>query len=141
MAKEGLQELMPEAIFLGSVPQTDLAWLYASCDVFVFPSITETYGNVVVEAMASGCPSVIAQGGGSQSHIVHGENGYLVNPDVAEEYLSYAQQIIENPTLAAELIAEGRVYTQNLDWDKLCDRYFEKIANVISNSCPLLKSA
>jgi len=141
VAKEGLKELMPEAMFLGSVPQTELAWLYASCDVFIFPSITETYGNVVVEAMASGCPCVIAKGGGSQSHVQHGENGYLADPDVAEEYLTYAKQIIGSPTLAAELIAEGRVYTRELDWDKLCAKYFEKVTDITNSQYPMLKSA
>ena len=64
-AEEEARRRMPEAIFLGYLDHDQLGRLYASCDVFVFPSISETFGNVVVEASICGCVPVIAKGGGS----------------------------------------------------------------------------
>lgn len=60
---------MPGAYFTGKIDHESLAELYASSDVFLFPSVSETYGNVVAEAMASGLPCVIADGGGSRDLI------------------------------------------------------------------------
>ena len=68
-AMDTLEEKMPGAYFLGNLSHDELSRLYASSDVFVFPSISETYGNVVAEAMASGLPCVIANGGGSKEFI------------------------------------------------------------------------
>ncbi|MEM9822873.1 MAG: glycosyltransferase family 1 protein, partial [Bacteroidota bacterium] len=59
VAKAALEEAMPKAHFLGHIEHQELAQLYASADVFLFPSDTESYGNVVIEAMASGLPCVI----------------------------------------------------------------------------------
>ena len=72
VAKKALESKMPDACFTGTIPQERLATLLASSDVFVFPSISETYGNVVAEAMSCGTPCVIANGGGSREFINNG---------------------------------------------------------------------
>lgn len=131
VAKSKLEGMMPNAYFLGNVPHEKLAMLYATCDAFVFPSITETYGNVVVEAMASGCPCVIAQGGGSQSHVEQDVNGLLSSPNDAAQYVDHLKRIIENPDIAQRYRQEGYKYTSDLDWDKLCRKYFSKLEEVI----------
>ena len=130
VAMAELQKLMPEAYFLGKVPQQELAMLYASCDAFVFPSVTETYGNVVVEAMASGCPCVIAAGGGSQSHVQDGRTGYLCPPNDADAYMQAIDHLIANPSHTAAMVQTGYKYTADLDWDKLCQRYFSEISDM-----------
>jgi len=107
-----------------------LAILYASADVFLFPSVSETYGNVVVEAMASGCPCVIAKGGGSQSLVDHGRTGFLCEPDNAEDYLRRIDEVIENKELRDGFIQDGIQYTKGLNWETLCDTYFDDLARL-----------
>ncbi|MDP1898485.1 MAG: glycosyltransferase family 1 protein, partial [Sulfurimicrobium sp.] len=70
-----LQAMHPDIIFAGMRVSEDLADHYASADLFLFPSITETFGNVVLEAMASGLPVVAYDGAAAREHIRHGENG------------------------------------------------------------------
>ncbi len=110
-----------------------MAKLYASADVFVFPSVSETYGNVVVEAMASGCPCVIARGGGSQSLIEDGKSGFLCEPNDAKEYLDRINQIIASNELKEKIIKNGLEFTKKLDWNKLADTYFKDISNLANN--------
>lgn len=132
-ARQELESAMPGAIFTGSVSQKDLAFLYASSDVFVFPSISETYGNVVVEAMASGCPVVIANGGGSKSLVDHGSNGYLCPANDAEKYLLHMAKIINNDALKRQFIQYGLDYTNELSWDNLISIYLQEIDTLAAN--------
>ncbi len=127
MAKEVLQEKMPEAFMLGKIDHESLAILYASADIFLFPSVSETYGNVVVEAMASGCPCVIAKGGGSQSLVRHGETGFLCEPKNPTDYFDRIEEIMDSEELRNKFIANGLEYTRTLDWDILAKIYFEDI--------------
>lgn len=127
VAKEAAQEQMTGAFFMGKVDHDSLSKLYASSDVFIFPSVSETYGNVVVEAMACGCPCVIARGGGSQSLVKDGERGFLCEPNDAREYLDRINEIISNEPLKSTFVNNGLAYTKELDWDKLADVYFEDI--------------
>lgn len=125
-AKADMEREMPRAIFMGKLPHQELAKLYASCDVFVFPSISETYGNVVVEAMASGLPCVIADGGGSADLVRHGHTGYKCLPESAGDYLIYIRLLLSDPTLHHFISQTALSYARELDWKKLADRYFEE---------------
>lgn len=126
-AKEEAMQLMPRAIFLGKLDHTELSRLYASADAFVFTSTSETYGNVVIEAMASGLPSVIANGGGSSSLIEHGQNGYKCSPNNAKEYVYFLNKILSDDKLKQQLRNAGLDYIQTLDWGALANTYFEDI--------------
>jgi glycosyltransferase involved in cell wall biosynthesis len=126
-AKEVLEEKMPDAYILGKIDHEKLAILYASSDIFLFPSISETYGNVVVEAMASGCPCVIAKGGGSQSLVSHGETGFLCEPNDPKSYLDRIEEIMESSDLRQRFITNGLAYTKKLDWEILAKTYFNDI--------------
>jgi glycosyltransferase involved in cell wall biosynthesis len=130
VAEKSLINQMPGAYMLGKVDHDTLAALYASADVFLFPSVSETYGNVVVEAMASGCPCVIAKGGGSQSLIDHGKTGFLCDPEDESDYLERIDQIIQDSSLKSEIIKNGIEYTKSLNWDSLCETYFDDLARL-----------
>ena len=134
VAKEVLEEKMPDAFMLGKIDHEKLATLYASADVFLFPSVSETYGNVVVEAMASGCPCVIAKGGGSQSLVNHGETGFLCEPNNPTDYLDRVDEIIDSDELRDRFIANGLEYTKTLDWDLLAKTYFEDVQRLSDQS-------
>lgn len=127
VAKATLVQAMPSAHFLGNLSHQELAIVYASSDVFFFPSISETYGNVVVEAMASGLPCVIANGGGSKKLIKQGINGFLCSPNNPEEYFERIQQLLTHPTLYQQFVAEGLAFSKDLNWDSLVDKYFEEL--------------
>ena len=74
-----MRAALPEAIFVGFLHGDDLARAYASADIFFFPSESETFGNVTLEAMASGLPAVNAVASGSNSLVIEGETGFLVS--------------------------------------------------------------
>lgn len=133
VARATLEAKMPRARFLGTVDHETLAMLYASSDVFVFPSISETYGNVVVEAMACGCPAVIARGGGSQSLVEDGVTGYLCEPDDSDAYVSKIDELISSPTLGASMSRAGLDYTRGLDWEVLASTYFSDVEKLYKN--------
>lgn len=126
-AKATAMQEMPNAIFLGKKTHQELAILYASADVFVFPSVSETYGNVVVEALASGLPCVIADGGGSASLIEQGVNGFKCHPENAAGYVYYLKKILSDTTLKRKLVAAGLSYVGQLDWTGLSQQYFDDI--------------
>jgi len=130
VAKEALKEKMPEAFMLGKISHERLAILYASSDVFLFPSVSETYGNVVVEAMASGCPCVIAKGGGSQSLVDHGKTGFLCEPNNPTDYYQRIEELMNSPELKKKFVANGLAYTRTLDWDVLANTYFEDVKHL-----------
>ena len=134
IAKIIAMQEMPNAIFLGKKSHDELAILYASADAFVFPSVSETYGNVVVEALASGLPCVIADGGGSASLIQHGKNGFKCQPENAAGYVYYLKKILSDVSLKKNLINEGLSYVGQLDWNRLSGCYFNDIELLIDKT-------
>lgn len=124
VAKEEMESLMPNAFFFGNVDHSQLSTIYASSHVFCFTSISESYGNVLIEAMSSGLPVVAAAGGGTLSLVVHGENGFLVSPDKPKEYLEAIRLLQEDGPFRPKFISGGLQFTKNLSWDNLVDQYF-----------------
>ncbi|GHF10798.1 glycosyl hydrolase [Kordiimonas sediminis] len=92
--REWFTERMPHAQFLGFQSGEDLARAYASSDIFFNPSNTETFGNVTLEAMASGVAQVCAQACGSQFLVVDGETGYLAPHDDAPAFAEKLEMLI-----------------------------------------------
>ncbi|HLS94291.1 MAG TPA: glycosyltransferase family 1 protein [Sphingobacterium sp.] len=129
-AQEEMKKQMPEAFFLGKLEHEQLATLYASCDVFLFTSTSETYGNVVVEAMASGLPCVIADGGGSADLIRHRHTGYKCKPKSPEDYIIYLRLLLNDPELHQVISNAALAEVQQLDWKKLTDRYFDDVTQL-----------
>ena len=76
-----LQSAWPDAVFAGQRTGEDLAAHFASADLFLFPSLTETWGNVTIEAMASGLAVVAYDCAAAEEIIRHGENGLKAPPE------------------------------------------------------------
>jgi glycosyltransferase involved in cell wall biosynthesis len=127
VAREAVERRMTEAVFLGHVGHEQLAEIYASSDVFFFPSATETFGNVVLEAMASGLPCVIADSGGSGDFIEDGVNGFKCNPYDASGFLNRIIDVIERPEQAGEFSERGREKSKRYVWEHLAAEYFEDL--------------
>lgn len=143
VAMDTLVQKMPNAYFFGKVEHQELATIYASSDIFFFPSITETYGNVVIEAMASGLPCVIANGGGSKSFITQGKNGFVCSPNDASAYFDRIEELLSNEQLYRQFVKEGLLYTKNMSWDQLVATYFEDLVllSAIPQSMPIQHNA
>ncbi len=133
VAANELKNKMPKAYFKGNMPQEELAVLYASADAFVFPSISETYGNVVIEAMACGLPCVIANGGGSKSFIDHGNNGFLCEPNKASDYIKFITMINDDLELLQKVRLNAFKFVRNLDWDSLVENYFDELKELYAS--------
>jgi glycosyltransferase involved in cell wall biosynthesis len=119
------------AVFLGWLEGEDLARAYASADVFLFASQTDTFGQVVLEAQASGLPVVAVDEGGPASLIVDGESGLLTGPD-AEALAEAVLSIVEGPLLAERLRVGGLAAVRERTWDaslqRLADGYSRTLA-------------
>jgi glycosyltransferase involved in cell wall biosynthesis len=133
VAREAVGKQMPGAVFLGHVGHERLAEIYASSSVFFFPSVTETFGNVVLEAMASGLPCVIADSGGSRDFIEDGVNGFKCDPYDASGFLNRIIEIIEHPLLAGQFSEKGLEGSKKYIWEHLASEYFEDLSSLSFN--------
>ena len=111
-----LERENPDVIFAGIRIGEDLAAHYASADVFLFPSVTETYGNVTVEAMASGLAVVAYDYAAAQQHIRHSENGVLAPFGAADDFVQAAAALVNDGERIKALGKHARITTEKLDW-------------------------
>lgn len=95
------------AVFTGYLHGDDLAAIYASCDALVFPSTTDTFGNVVLEAQASGIPAIVTDVGGPRENVLHGETG-LVAEATHEGLLAAMEAMAADPAAREAMGAAAR---------------------------------
>jgi glycosyltransferase involved in cell wall biosynthesis len=113
-----LEREAPGALFEGFITGEDLARAYASSDIFFFPSDTETFGNVTLEAMASGLPAVCADATGSRSLVVEGETGLLIPVDDEEGLYRAVRQLVLDDALRARMGQAARARSLTFSWDE-----------------------
>ncbi|MFQ6047415.1 MAG: glycosyltransferase family 4 protein [Gemmatimonadales bacterium] len=104
--------------FAGYVEGERLRATYASADAFVFPSRTETLGNVVLEALASGLPVVAVAEGGVLENVKDGVNGLLCPPGDAQTFARRITEIVEQPTLRQRLARNARAWAEERTWER-----------------------
>lgn len=121
-AREDLEHEMPDAIFTGYLDGADLATAYASSDVFFFPSETETFGNVTLEAMASGVPAVCADATGSNALVDHGKTGFLAPPTDSAAFEKHVRDLILDADLRRRLSLASRQRAKEYAWDAVLER-------------------
>lgn len=121
-----------KVIFAGQKVGENLAEAYASADVFLHCSITETFGLVVLESMASGVPVVARDEGGPSDIVTHGETGYLVPPDDLEGFVSKALKLAYDSKLRRAMGVEARKAACNATWEKINNKVAWRMADTIA---------
>jgi len=129
-----LAQRCPSAVFAGMRHGEDLAAHYASADIFLFPSVTETFGNVVPEAMASGLAVVGFDYAAAGQLIRHGENGLLVRMEDRESFCDVARGLAEELPHARALGAQARLAACRLDWGRIVDAVETEYAAAMSDA-------
>ncbi len=113
----------PGTVFLGYLDRrTELPMLYASSDAFVFASLTETLGLVVLEAMASGLPVIAVPAGGVADHLHHGVNGLAVPATNVQAMAAAMVTMTSNRAQTCRLAAGARATAESLSWERELDR-------------------
>ena len=120
--RAALAEALPRATFTGHLGGQDLATAYASSDLFLFPSETETFGNVTLEAMASGLPTICADAAGSQSLVDDGRTGRLCPPRDVSAFTAALRDLARDPDLRRAYGAAGREAARSYDWPSVLAR-------------------
>ena len=111
-----LRERMPRAEFTGVLRGEELSRAYANMDLFVFPSHTDTFGNVVLEALASGVPAIVTPDGGPRTIVRDGETGCIV-PD--DQFTSAIREILADPDRHSKMRQAARGYALTASWDSV----------------------
>lgn len=118
-----LQRQLPEAIFCGTQRGDSLAAHYASSDLFLFPSLTETFGNVVLEALASGLGVVAYDEAAAAQHIRHGHNGAVAMPGDEEGFIDAARWMLEDDETLRRVRLNARQHASRQGWAGIIDSF------------------
>jgi glycosyltransferase involved in cell wall biosynthesis len=111
-----LRERLPRAEFTGVLKGEPLAEAYARMDLFVFPSHTDTFGNVVLEALASGVPAIVTPDGGPATIVRDGETGRIV---CDEEFAAAIAGVLADPARHTQMRLAARSYALTMSWDSV----------------------
>ena len=120
--KEQFQNRYPEIIFPGMLSQPNLAAYYASSDLFIFPSQTETFGNVTLEALASGIPVLAFDCAAARDWVQTGINGWLVAENNPEGFAAQAVNVFNSKDLLGQITLSTRQQVVHLDWDQIAEQ-------------------
>ena len=120
--KEQFQKRYPEIIFPGMLSQSNLATYYASSDLFIFPSQTETFGNVTLEALASGIPVLAFDCAAARDWVQTGVNGWLIAENNPEGFAAQAVAIFNSKDLLDQITQSTRQQVVHLDWDQIAEQ-------------------
>lgn len=124
----------PQHVYAGMRVGEDLARHYASGDVFLFPSLTETFGNVTLEAMASGLAVVAYDYAAAREHIKHRENGLLAEFNQPAAFVSMAEEIIQAPANLAALRVNAVRCAAEIAWSSVFKGFENHLLEIIKGS-------
>jgi glycosyltransferase involved in cell wall biosynthesis len=120
-----------EITFTGFTSSDKLAELYASADAFIFPSATETFGNVVLEALSSGLPVIGANVGGTKHLITDKSTGFLCPPGHVASFTKACSQLLTNADLKAYMSSQARLQALSYSWDDIFTEIFSNYRSVV----------
>jgi glycosyltransferase involved in cell wall biosynthesis len=123
---------IPGVHVTGLLHGRELAQAYASADLFVFPSTTETFGNSLLEAMGSGLPPLVAASGGVLEFSEHGENAWLVEPDSTPAIAEGLLRLLQDEALRRRLARGALRAAKARDWNAVYDRLIADYRDAIA---------
>ncbi|HWB60400.1 MAG TPA: glycosyltransferase family 1 protein, partial [Chthoniobacteraceae bacterium] len=119
-----LKSILPDACCTGYLAGLELAKAYASSDIFVFPSTTDTFGNVVIEAFASGLPAIVSDMGGPRELVQNGKTGYVTRSLDADDFAAATVRLIEDPKLRTSMSKNARASVEDRDWSGAFEKFW-----------------
>jgi glycosyltransferase involved in cell wall biosynthesis len=131
--EDWLREQLPDAEFTGVLRGEELAAAYAGMDVFVFPSHTDTFGNVVLEALASGVPAVVTPDGGPCTIVRDGETGRIVRD---EGFAAAVAGVLADGAKHAEMRLAARAYALTASWDSVFEGVYRGYEPILAGRAP-----
>jgi glycosyltransferase involved in cell wall biosynthesis len=123
-----LRERLPQAEFTGVLRGEALATAYANMDLFVFPSHTDTFGNVVLEALASGVPAIVTPDGGPRTIVRDGETGRIVPDDQFAEAIT---GLLEDLGRLDQMRRDARAYALTASWDSVFEGIYADYESIL----------
>jgi glycosyltransferase involved in cell wall biosynthesis len=118
--------------FEGLVPRSELAKYYAQCDVYVQPSLSETFPATIREAMSVGRPVIATRVGFAEEHIINGVNGFLVPRGDVKEIANKVLLLLSDEDLRLKIGARAREYAEkNFDWNKIANMWYSIYSKLI----------
>jgi glycosyltransferase involved in cell wall biosynthesis len=123
-------------LFTGLLEGEDLAEAYASSDIFLFPSTTDTFGNVVLEAQASGLPVIVSDMGGPRENLIPDKTGLIVPVGRIDAFVSAVSRLIENRSLRRMMGEHARMYVKNRAFDTAFLRFWQNYPEFVRSSNP-----
>jgi glycosyltransferase involved in cell wall biosynthesis len=105
-------------------------------DVFVFPSHTDTFGNVVLEALASGVPAVVTPDGGPRSLVQEGRTGWIARD---EDFSAAIGRILADPAMLAGMRVQARQYAVSASWDAVFEGVYAAYEPILRNAATAVK--
>jgi glycosyltransferase involved in cell wall biosynthesis len=125
---KALAEILPDAVFTGYLAGEDLANAYASADLFVFPSTTDTFGNVIIEAQASGLPVIVSDVGGPKELVEHGVSGLVTKAHDVPSFASAIERLATDEPLRQRMGLCARESVVNRSWPNAFQKFWAATA-------------
>lgn len=123
---EEMRQAVPEAVFTGILSGEALGRAYASADLFMFPSTTDTFGNVVIEAQASGLPVLVSDVGGPRELVVKPEQGRVLPANQMEPWVEAVRELLARPIDRERILAHVAELQDQRSWDRAFRIFWER---------------
>jgi len=121
---EAFAKSLPDAVFTGYLRGKDLAVAYASADIFAFPSTTDTFGNVILEAQASGLPVVVSDSGGPKELVADKATGLITKSHDVDDFTRAIRTLVTNRTLRESLATSARESVTDRSWPRAFAKFW-----------------
>lgn len=130
--REWLEKNMKHVEFTGFLEGERLAEAYANIDVFLFPSETDAFGNVVQEANASGVPAIVTNQGGPKFIVHHGETGFIA--ENLDDFVRFSLELMDNPAKLLKMKEASRRSALSRSWDSVFETVYAAYAEAVKIS-------
>ncbi len=129
--EDTLRREMPSAVFPGYLVGTALPEAYASSDIFLFPSTTESFGNVVLEGLSSGLPGVVSDVGGCQELVRRSDGGYIVEAGNDEQFFACCERLIRDSELYRQKQQNGLAFAETISWPVINGKMIKRCQELV----------